>query len=1023
MDASQLFWLAPAGSIIALLFSYYFYSLTKASISIDDEIQKISDNIETGTKAYVISQLKTVSLFFIILFALFAFLAFVQELQSSWMPIAFLTGGFFSALCNFIGIKVAKASSLCCLSNAKTSLNTALKNTVRGSSIFGLMVVSLVVLDISVWWKILTYVLNHQDMFKDSIFSVHSYTEITSIMLTFGIGALTQTLFSKVGGGIFTSVTRFSNYLLGPMETDLQENDVRNPAVISEYSSNNISGAIGTATEFYDILTITILTAMTIGASVFSSSELVNIQVNSIILPLVIIGSSAVSSILGVYCVSTNDNPTLKDLMNSLSKGSSLAAFLTAVSSLILVNSLIPSQFPVLGSTVIGLTAGIVICWSSNYHTAEYLVPTSSLINHSLTGTVTIIVEGIANSLHSLSIPAITISSATIISYGLANGFKNPAMGFYGIAMASVGMLSIVAMNVSFATLAPVIKNATYTASKIDGLPKETNERLSKLVSLGEVACATQKGFSISSTCMTVIAILGAYLIETQQALLNIANYSSKELSRFIFSNPTTQIPIEKATFDDLIRYYNISITNPVFLLGILLGISIISICCTLSMKTIYKSANKTTDEINRQLKEIPGLLKGEVEPDYTSCVSVASFSIHKHLLIPISISIVSPMLISIMLGPSGIIGMIIGAVVTSFAMGTMFSNLGSLWKSVKRGVEADEEIRKSKESVCGADLASKISQPLTDVASSSLNLTVKIICIVSIIYVGFSAKYSSTFQYLIGFNPSEVRYQKEFAKANGLISLEDIVYSSTDSSSIYEDPLLGTEDIILPTDEALLRTSNPKKVASFTDNQKSAPTKKEPVQKESFNSGFDSFKNQTETKSAQQKQNTNSGFDGGFDGGFDSFDATNSTDSKKESDKAENSAGFDGGFDGGFDSFDATNSTESKKESNKAENSAGLDGGFDSFSNITADSQSSEEKSAKETKSDEEIKPTEVTIPSVKSSEEVKNTEETKSDEKAKPVEEAKPSEEAKSNNETKPATDLKSEDQQTSFDSFDAL
>ena len=980
MDATKLFWLAPVGSLMALVYSYYFYASMKSSDPGSEKSQEIAGYVKEGAKSYLIAQYKVVGLFFIVAFAFFAFLAYVLEVQSAWTPIAFLTGGFFSALSGYLGMKTATSASNRTAAAANVSLNAALQIAFRSGAVMGFVVVGLGLLDISIWWKILNWVMNNPDLFKDgmfSMFAVHNYTEITTIMLTFGMGASSQALFARVGGGIFTKAADVGADLVGKTEAGIPEDDPRNPACIADNVGDNVGDVAGMGADLYESYCGSILATAALGAAAFNTPDLLKLQLNSIVLPMAIAGVGIVFSIFGTYAIRTKEEATQKELMESINYGVNFAAFFTAISSIALVNSLLPGHFEIFGSIVVGLMAGIIIGWATNYYTSEDYPPTVNIAEQSTTGSATVIIEGIATGMLSTAIPVITICAAILLAYGFANGFTNPSMGLYGIGIAAVGMLSTLGITLATDAYGPIADNAGGNA-QMSGMPPEVRKKTDALDSLGNTTAATGKGFAIGSAALTALALIGAYIEEIRMALLRIAKYSSKSIDSFIYPTAESRVPIEKATMYDFMNYYNINLMNPVVLVGIFIGAMLVFVFCALTMKAVGRAAHSMVEEVRRQFKEIPGLLKGEAKADYASCVAISTHGAQREMVVPSLLAIIIPIIVGLLLGVAGVIGMLVGGLGTGFALAIMMSNSGGAWDNAKKYIESGQFGGKGSENHKAAVVGDTVGDPFKDTAGPSLNILIKLMSMVAVVVAGLTVNFSPNIQYIVGLNPTELSNKKAFAITIGAEDSEDILVSRQSSSSFYDDPLLGTEDIILPTDESLLRVrttspsgkeepkatvSSPTKQESFgtptsTSNQKSsggfdsgfssgfdtpATTEKKETKSNTsggfdsgFGGGFDSgfssgFDTPATTEKKETKSDTSGGFDSGFGGGFDSFDS--STSEKKET-KSETSGGFDSGFGGGFDSLDS--SATEKKEEPKAQSStttnSGFDGGFDSF-------------------------------------------------------------------------------------------
>ncbi len=938
MNASQLFWLAPVGSLLALVYAYYFYSTMMKSDPGSEKSQEIANYVREGARSYLWAQYKVVGLFFIIAFAFFAFLAFVLEVQSPWTPLAFLTGGFFSTLSGYIGMRTATRASCRTATAAAESLNAGLQTAFRSGAVMGFVVVGLGLLDISIWWKILTYVMENKELFKDSIFAVNSYTEITTIMLTFGMGASSQALFARVGGGIFTKAADVGADLVGKTEAGIPEDDPRNPAVIADNVGDNVGDVAGMGADLYESYCGSILATAALGAAAFNTPALSKYQLNSILLPLAIAGAGIVFSIFGTYSIHTDEDATQKDLMSALNRGINFAAFFTAVGSVALVNSMLPQHFRILGSIVTGLMAGIIIGWATNYYTSEDYEPTKHIAEQSTTGPATVIIEGISTGMMSTAIPVITVCFGMLLAYGFAGGFENPAMGLYGIGIAAVGMLSTLGITLATDAYGPIADNAGGNA-QMSGMIPEVRKRTDALDSLGNTTAATGKGFAIGSAALTAMALLGAYIEEIRMALLRIAKFSSDNLSQYIFPSPDKKILIENATLHDFMDYYNVNLMNPIVLAGIFIGSMLVFVFCAMTMQAVGRAAHSMVEEVRRQFKEIPGLLKGEegVKADYASCVEISTQGAQREMVKPSLLAIFVPILTGLTLGVSGVIGMLVGGLATGFAVAIMMSNAGGAWDNAKKYVESGQFGGKGSDSHKAAVVGDTVGDPFKDTAGPSLNILIKLMSMVAVVVAGLTVSYSTSIQNLIGFEPTDLKYKQEYIKNNQNDDLSDVYRRS--GSSIYEDPLLGTEDIILPSDDEIMFSSSTSKQAQPASKPQSE-NKNSVKENTNVNNSFSGFDSATDLSSKTSEKAD--GFSGGFEGGFDSFDtpAGTNTTGKSEEKTDSFSSGFEGfdtpattnksdSFSSGFDSFD-TPATEKAKEPEVK--SDGFSNGFDSF-------------------------------------------------------------------------------------------
>lgn len=872
MDAQIYFWLAPVGSLFALFFAYYFYVTMMKADPGSEKSQEIAGYVKEGAMSYLWSQYRVVGLFFVIAFAFFAFLAFVLKVQSPWTPLAFLTGGFFSGLSGYLGMCTATNASSRTAAAAAKSLNQGLQIAFRSGAVMGFVVVGLGLLDISIWWKILNYIMSIKDTpgFKDSIFVVRDYTEITTIMLTFGMGASAQALFARVGGGIFTKAADVGADLVGKTEAGIPEDDPRNPAVIADNVGDNVGDVAGMGADLYESYCGSILATAALGAAAFSAPDLLAYQVNSILLPMAIAGAGIIFSLIGIYFVSTDEDASQKELMGALGRGVNVSSFLTAIGAAILTYKLLPENFYILGSIITGLMAGIIIGWATEYYTSSDYEPTQGVAAQSSTGPATVIIEGLATGMMSTGIPVITVCIAIILAYGFADGFTNPAMGLYGIGIAAVGMLSTLGLTLATDAYGPIADNAGGNA-EMSKMGPEVRKRTDALDSLGNTTAATGKGFAIGSAALTAMALLGAYIEELRHGLLRVANFSGSELDNYIYSSATSAVPIARATMEDFMAYYNVTLMNPLVLVGVFLGAMLVFVFCAMTMKAVGRAAHSMVEEVRRQFKEIPGLLKGEegVKADYASCVAISTKGAQREMIAPSLLAITSPILVGLFLGVGGMIGMLVGGLSCGFAVAIMMANAGGSWDNAKKYIESGEMGGKGSDNHKATVVGDTVGDPFKDTSGPSLNILIKLMSMVAVVVAGLTVSYSPAIQLYFGFNPSEVRLKEAFNKnmSAGLVKFPSAtgIESSNKGSVIFdEDPLMGTEDILLPEgDEGNI--SNP--VGNKPEVKPAEIKPVEPTDKPATTGGFSSGGFDAIKTPVQEIPETS--------GGFDMLDAT----------------------------------------------------------------------------------------------------------------------------------------------------
>lgn len=917
MNTEFLFWLAPAGSLLALVFAYYFYVTMKKADEGSEKSKEIAGYVKEGAMSYLWAQYKVVGIFFVIAFAFFAFLAFVLKIQSPWTPFAFLTGGLFSGLSGYLGMKTATHASNRTAAAAAVSLNQGLQIAFRSGAVMGFVVVGLGLFDISIWWKILNWVMaTKETIFKDSIFAVHNYLEITTIMLTFGMGASSQALFARVGGGIFTKAADVGADLVGKTEAGIPEDDPRNPAVIADNVGDNVGDVAGMGADLYESYCGSILATAALGAAAFSDPTSVSqgLQLNSILLPMVIAGAGILFSLIGVYFVKTDENASQKHLMAALGKGVNAASILTAVCAIFLVKYMLPGHTGVLGSIITGLMAGIVIGWATEYYTSSDYPPTKEVANQSSTGPATVIIEGFATGMESTGIPVLTVCIAIVLAYGFAGGFANTSLGLYGIGVAAVGMLSTLGITLATDAYGPIADNAGGNA-EMSGMGPEVRKRTDALDSLGNTTAATGKGFAIGSAALTAMALLGAYIEEIRIALVRIANTTGEVIDKYIYTSGDKAVPVEFATMSDFMSYYGVNLMNPLVLVGVFIGSMLVFVFCAMTMKAVGRAAHSMVEEVRRQFKEIPGLLEGkeDAKADYASCVAISTKGAQKEMLAPSLLAIIIPILVGLIFGVGGVLGMLVGGLATGFAVAIMMSNAGGSWDNAKKYVESGQLGGKGSDNHKATVVGDTVGDPFKDTSGPSLNILIKLMSMVAVVVAGLTVSYSPVIQRNLGFAPTELKYRNEFLRGveKGKLSypsLERVQEASAVDSLFEDDPLMGTEDIITaPNDAANKSLVEPKK-AVYTPGsvkpQVPAASKDAPAVAD-FSEGFDSnaAPSKTETKTEAQ-----SGFDSGFDSGdfTNSDDAANADDATNADEQSDSETKEESNSNDGFSGFDA---------------------------------------------------------------------------------------------------------------------
>ena len=723
MSVDLLFWLVPVSSLIALGFAFYFYRRMLKEDEGTPTMREIAAHVRKGAMAYLKQQYKVVTIVFIILAVFFAILAYGFDVQNHWVPFAFLTGGFFSGLAGFIGMKTATYASGRTANAARRSLNSGLKLAFRSGAVMGLTVVGLGLLDISLWYIILDTFVNADGPQKLVV--------ITTTMLTFGMGASTQALFARVGGGIYTKAADVGADLVGKVEAGIPEDDPRNPATIADNVGDNVGDVAGMGADLYESYCGSILATAALGASAFYSYADTSMQLRAVFAPMLIAAVGIILSVIGIYLVKTKEGAGMKQLLRSLSVGTNVSSALIAVATFGILYVLgIPNWAWVSCSVIVGLVAGIIIGQSTEYFTSHSYKPTRKLAESSNTGPATVIISGVGLGMISTAIPVITIVVAIILAYLCAIGFdvqnmlsaQNLSLGLYGIGIAAVGMLSTLGITLATDAYGPIADNAGGNA-QMSELEPEVRQRTDILDALGNTTAATGKGFAIGSAALTALALLASYLEEIKIGLQRIGE-TVLELGG------GRTVEVAQATIPDFMEYYHINLMNPTVLAGVFIGAMMSFLFCGLTMNAVGRAAQKMVEEVRRQFREIKGILTGQATPDYARCVAISTKGAQQEMLLPSLLAIIVPLLVGLFFGVAGTVGLLVGSLGSGFVLAIFMANSGGAWDNAKKYVEE-------------GNLGGKGSDPFKDTSGPSLNILIKLMSMVSIVTAGLNVVFS----------------------------------------------------------------------------------------------------------------------------------------------------------------------------------------------------------------------------------------------------------------------------------------
>ncbi len=674
-------------AIIALVFAAINFFSVKKKPEGTETMAHISGKIRKGAMAYLKRQYKTVGIFFAVMFVILIILAVIGFL-TPYVPLAFLTGGFFSGLSGFIGMKIATYANSRTANGAREGLNKGLKIAFASGSVMGLTVVGLGLLDISVWFMIL------------KIGFKLSAEDIMAAMLTFGMGASSMALFARVGGGIFTKAADVGADLVGKVEAGIPEDDPRNPACIADNVGDNVGDVAGMGADLYESYVGSIISCGALATAA-------GLGFNGVLVPMLIAAVGILSSIIGTFFVSTKEKADQKMLLGSLRRGTYASSIIAAVGSAILIYTLLPNNRNVFWAVISGLAAGVLIGFFTEYYTSDSYRPTKELSASSETGSATIIINGMSLGMMSTAIPVIIIAISIIISFFTAGGASSFESGLYGIGLSAVGMLSTLGITLATDAYGPVADNAGGIA-EMSGLPEYVRERTDALDSLGNTTAATGKGFAIGSAALTALALIVSY---------------------------TDKIKAMGGTLD-------LNITNPAVLIGLLIGAMLPFLFSALTMKAVGRAAQMIVIEVRRQFKEIKGLMEGKAEADYEKCVDICTKSSLKEMILPAALGIIAPLVVGFVLGCNGVVGMLAGSLVSGFALAIMMANSGGAWDNAKKYIEAGNFGGKGSQNHKAAVVGDTVGDPFKDTSGPSVNILIKLLSMVSIVFAALIVQY-----------------------------------------------------------------------------------------------------------------------------------------------------------------------------------------------------------------------------------------------------------------------------------------
>ena len=772
-----LFYIAPIGACIGLLFAFLFYKNMMKADAGNATMIEIASYVKEGAMAYLKRQYGVVTVVFLILTVVFIILTLVEG-QNPFVPVAFVTGGFFSGLCGFLGMKTATNASSRTAQVASTSLNSALKVAFRSGAVMGLVVVGFGLLYISLWYIILNAVYDGnvwgfgEDLMHkagiDGTFDAAVGTapfvrvkmiEITTTMLTFGMGASTQALFARVGGGIYTKAADVGADLVGKVEAGIPEDDPRNPATIADNVGDNVGDVAGMGADLYESYCASILSTAALGTALPLVGAGAEDFIKPVIAPMIVAGVGIILSIIGIYAVRTKEDSSMKSLLKALNTGVILSSvlILLALAALAWFNVI---TWGIFGAVVVGIVAGIIIGQSTEYYTSDEYKPTKYIAEQTQMGHATTIIAGIGVGMFSTAVPVITIVVAIMLAFGFSGGFTEISSGLYGIGFAAVGMLSTLGITLATDAYGPIADNAGGNA-EMSGLDPVVRQRTDALDMLGNTTAATGKGFAIGSAALTAMALLSAYLEEIKLWLGKLGGtvgfqvgdftFYAKEVEGVVFGPESNCIVASNATIVDFVNAYNMTLMNPVVICGIFIGAMMAFIFSAMTMNAVGRAAGEMVKEVRRQFKEIPGILEGKGKPDYAQCVAISTKGAQKEMILPSLLAIAVPLAVGLLLGVAGVMGLLVGGLTAGFSLACLLNNAGGAWDNAKKFIEKGNYGGKGSDSHKAGVTGDTVGDPFKDTSGPSLNILIKLMSMVSVVFAGVVVKYSQEIGQLIG--------------------------------------------------------------------------------------------------------------------------------------------------------------------------------------------------------------------------------------------------------------------------------
>ena len=775
----------PGAAIFALIMALYFFKTMMKKEEGTSRMKEIAQYVREGAFAYLSQQYKTVSIVFIVLFFIFIVLAFMG-IQNPFVPVAFLTGGFFSGLCGYLGMKTATHASARTANGARTSLNQGLTTAFRGGAVMGLVVVGFGLLDISAWFFILNFVYDQnlfglgltiaekislassgwsESLVSNPIWAHAKRVEITTTMLTFGMGASLQALFARVGGGIYTKAADVGADLVGKVEAGIPEDDPRNPATIADNVGDNVGDVAGMGADLYESYCGSILATAALGA------VLPSIGAEKVIAPMIVAAIGIILSVVGIFMVRTKESAGMKELLRSLLTGTLGSSILILIALLVLVYFDFMS-LGIFAAVLSGLIAGVLIGQFTEYYTSDAYKPTQGIASQTKLGPATTIIDGMAVGMFSTGFPVVTIVIGIICAFGFAGGFHDMSMGLYGVGFAAVGMLSTLGITLASDAFGPIADNAGGNAEMAE-LGPEVRKRTDELDMLGNTTAATGKGFAIGSAALTAMALLASYIEEIKLWLGHLAHDAGGafQVGRIHFVNNISELNsaiqgiegvkiidngtraisengdlvalvLKNAQISDFMYAYDLTLMNPMLLGGLFIGAMMAFIFCSLTIKAVGRAAAAMVEEVRRQFREIVGIMDGSGKPDYARCVAISTAGAQREMILPSLLAVLVPVAVGLLMGVAGVFGLLAGALSCGFSLACMLNNAGGAWDNAKKFIEKGNYGGKGSEAHKAGVVGDTVGDPFKDTAGPSLNILIKLMTMVSVVFAGIIVKF-----------------------------------------------------------------------------------------------------------------------------------------------------------------------------------------------------------------------------------------------------------------------------------------